>query len=152
MQERGPCIERISGEPAANPAGGSAAMARGRAVPYLFAALCAGLATSCASPQTINVTMVDYSFLPDHLTLQRDVYYRLHLENHGKETHEVTAPVFFASADIKNPDLLNREHTEIVMQPGETKDLYFTARHPGTYDLRCSDHDWAGMVGGITVE
>jgi plastocyanin len=22
---------------------------------------------------------------------------------------------------------------------------------PGTYDLRCADHDWDGMTGGITV-
>jgi uncharacterized cupredoxin-like copper-binding protein len=101
---------------------------------------------------TINLLMVDYRFDPDHLTFQHDVRYRLHMENHGKETHEVTAPTFFAAATIENPDVLNREHTEVVMQPGEVKDMYLTAHKPGTYDLRCSDHDWNGMVGGITVE
>src|ERR1700744_5403165 len=100
---------------------------------------------------TINLLMVDYRFDPDHLTFQHDVRYRLHMENHGKETHEVTAPTFFAAATIENPDVLNREHTEVVMQPGEVKDMYLTAHTPGTYDLRCSDHDWDGMVGGITV-
>jgi plastocyanin len=74
------------------------------------------------------------------------------MENHGKETHEVTAPTFFGTTDIDNPGVLNREHTEVVMQPGESKDLLLTAHKPGTYDLRCSDHDWNGMVGGITVE
>jgi plastocyanin len=38
------------------------------------------------------------------------------------------------------------------MQPGETKDVFLTAHRPGTYDLRCADHDWDGMVGGITVK
>ena len=101
---------------------------------------------------TVNLIMVDYRFNPDHLTFQHDVRYRLHMENHGKETHEVTAPTFFASATIENPDVLNREHTEVVVQPGDVKDMYLTAHKPGTYDLRCSDHDWDGMVGGITVD
>jgi uncharacterized cupredoxin-like copper-binding protein len=101
---------------------------------------------------TINLTMVDYRFNPEHLTFRHDVRYRLHMENHGKETHEVTAPTFFATATIENPNVLNREHTEVVMQPGDVKDMYLTAHKPGTYDLRCSDHDWNGMVGGITVE
>jgi uncharacterized cupredoxin-like copper-binding protein len=131
---------------------GNAAMIRPRAVACLLAALFAGAVVSCAKPQTIDLTMIDYSFIPDKLIFQHDVHYRLHMENQGKETHEITAPVFFASADIDNPDVLNRERTEILMQPGDTKDLYFTARRPGTYDLRCADHDWNGMVGGITVE
>lgn len=52
--------------------------------------------------------MVDYRFEPDHLT-QRGVRYRLHFETRRKETHELTAPFFFASAEIDNPDVLNRE-------------------------------------------
>ncbi len=100
----------------------------------------------------VDLVMVDYKFMPNHLTFRHDVHYRVHLENHGKETHEVTAPTFFATAAIDNPEVLNREHTEVVMQPGDVKDLLLTAHKPGTYDLRCSDHDWNGMVGGITVE
>jgi len=102
-------------------------------------------------PVTIDVAMVDYRFSPDHLNLQHGVHYRLHLENRGKETHEFTAPVFFAAAKLDNPEVLNREHTEAVLQPGESKDIFFTPGAPGNYDLRCGDHDWDGMVGGITV-
>lgn len=104
------------------------------------------------APLTLNVVMIDYRFVPDHLTFRHGVQYRLHLENHGKDTHEFTAPTFFATAKIDNPEVLNRERSEIVMQPGEAKDLLLTPGKPGTYDLRCSDHDWNGMVGGITVE
>jgi uncharacterized cupredoxin-like copper-binding protein len=110
------------------------------------------LGATGADPVTVNVVMVDYRFQPDHLTLQHGVPYRLHLENHGKETHEFTAPTFFAASKIGNPDVLNREHTEIVMQPGDVKDLLITPGPPGKYDLRCSDHDWDGMTGGITVQ
>jgi uncharacterized cupredoxin-like copper-binding protein len=119
-----------------------------------FTAIVLAAPATRSDPQTVTLDlfMVDYRFIPDHLAFQHDVHYRLHMENHGKETHEVTAPTFFASADIDNPDVLNREHTEVVMQPGDVKDLFLTAHKPGTYDLRCSDHDWNGMVGGITVE
>jgi uncharacterized cupredoxin-like copper-binding protein len=108
--------------------------------------------TAAPDPVAMNVTMIDYKFVPDHLTFQHDVYYRLHLENHGKETHEFTAPIFFAAAKIDNPQVLNHEHSEVVVQPGESKDVLLTPGKPGTYDLRCSDHDWNGMTGGITVQ
>jgi uncharacterized cupredoxin-like copper-binding protein len=110
------------------------------------------LVAAAPAPVTVNVTMVDYRFEPDHLTFEHDVHYRLHLENHGTETHEFTAPLFFATAQIDNPDVLNREHTEVVMQPGDVKDVFLTPEKPGVYDLRCADHDWNGMVGGITVK
>lgn len=114
--------------------------------------LAAGAAAPEPEPVTMNVVMIDYKFVPDHLIFQHDVHYRLHLENHGKETHELTAATFFATAKIDNLGVLNHEHTEIVMQPGDTKDVFLTPGKPGTYDLRCADHDWNGMVGGITVQ
>jgi uncharacterized cupredoxin-like copper-binding protein len=101
---------------------------------------------------TLSVDLVDDKFVPDHLVLRHGVHYRLHLENHGKDTHEFTAPKFFASVTIDNPAALNREHTEVVLQPGESKDVFLTPQRPGTYDLICADHDWDGMTGGITVE
>jgi uncharacterized cupredoxin-like copper-binding protein len=118
----------------------------------VVAALLAVAAASHSEPQTVNLTMIDYRFIPDHLIFEHDIHFRLHLENHGKETHELTAPTFFATADIDNPDALNHERTEIVMQPGQKKDIFMTAHRSGTFDLLCADHDWAGMVGGITVE
>jgi uncharacterized cupredoxin-like copper-binding protein len=53
---------------------------------------------------------------------------------------------------LRNPEALNREHTELVLQPGEQKDLYFVTKRRGRYDMRCADHDWAGMTGDITVK
>ena len=123
-----------------------------RAFCVLGMLLAASLAAAQPKPVMIQVLMVDYRFDPDHLTFEHDVHYQLHLENHGKETHEFTAPTFLATATIDNPDVLNREHTEVLVDPGESKDLFLTPHRPGTYDLRCADHDWNGMVGGITVK
>ena len=111
----------------------------------------AGSCCAAADPVRIDVAMVDYRFSPDHLSLEHGVHYRLHLENRGKELHEFAAPMFFAAAKLDNPEALNREHTEVFLQPGESKDVFFTPGPPGAYDLRCGDHDWDGMVGGITV-
>jgi uncharacterized cupredoxin-like copper-binding protein len=126
--------------------------AMGRGLCVLAVLFAASLATAQPKPVMTEVVMVDYSFDPDHLTFEHDVHYQLHLENHGKETHEFTAPTFLATATIDNPDVLNSEHTEVLVQPGESKDLFLTPHRPGTYDLRCADHDWDGMVGGITVK
>jgi uncharacterized cupredoxin-like copper-binding protein len=101
---------------------------------------------------TLDVVLIDFKFIPDRLFFAHGVHYRLHLENRGKDTHEFTAPVFFAAAKIDNPTALNRERSEVVVQPGEAKDIFLTPGKPGSYDLRCADHDWNGMIGGITVE
>jgi uncharacterized cupredoxin-like copper-binding protein len=82
----------------------------------------------------------------------RGVAYRLHVVNRGHELHELTAPDFFKTVEMRNPEALNREHTELVLQPGDQKDLYFVAKRPGRYDMRCADHDWAGMTGDIFVK
>jgi len=100
----------------------------------------------------VDLAAVEYSFAPNHLTFRRDQPYRLHVENHGRETHELTAADFFKSVQLRNPEVLNQDRTELVLQPGDKKDLYFVAPQPGHYDMRCADHDWAGMTGEITVE
>lgn len=114
--------------------------------------LAAPLAQSASKPVEVDVVMIDYSFEPDHLTFLHGVLYQLHLENHGNETHEFTAPVFFATATIDNPNVLDNKGSEVTLQPGEKKDIFLTPHKPGRYDLRCADHDWYGMIGGITVK
>jgi uncharacterized cupredoxin-like copper-binding protein len=119
----------------------------------LLAAICfAALPSAMAAPQPVTVVATEYQFDPDKLTFEHGVPYRLHIENHGKETHEFHAPDFFKASDIADPAVLNADKTEIVIHPGEAKDLDFTARQPGHYNLICSDHDWAGMTGEITVK
>jgi uncharacterized cupredoxin-like copper-binding protein len=116
------------------------------------ALLVAGCAASAQGPVAVTVDLVDYRFVPDHLVFRRGVAYRLHLANKGREQHEFTAPDFLKSIEIENPEIVGTYGTEIVLQPGEQKDLQFMAPQPGTFKLICSDHDWAGMIGEITVE
>jgi len=83
--------------------------------------------------------------------VHRKGYFRQHLDNQGKEMHEFTAPEFFKAIQMRDTKALNADQTEIVVQPGQKKDLYFVAQQPGSFKLRCSDHDWAGMIGDITI-
>ena len=105
-----------------------------------------------AQPATVTVLLTDYRFVPDRVQFRADVPYRLHLENAGKYLHEFTAPDFFKTTELTNPDIMNAERTEVVLQPHQTKDLFLVAHTKGTFELTCADHDWEGMVGKITVE
>ena len=121
------------------------------AILLLFAAAPAS-AADWAKAKPVIVVASEYQFSPNRLVFSRGVAYRLHVENHGKETHEFTAPEFFKSVELGDPAALNADRTEIVVQPGEAKDLPFVAKRAGRFPLRCSDHDWAGMTGKIVVK
>jgi uncharacterized cupredoxin-like copper-binding protein len=109
-------------------------------------------AVDWAQSRVFEVATVEYRFLPNHLVFRHGVAYRLHVVNRGRELHELTAPKFFKAVEIRNPQALNEEGTELVLQPGEQKDLYFMAPRRGHYPMWCADHDWAGMTGDITVK
>ncbi|HVH81980.1 MAG TPA: cupredoxin domain-containing protein, partial [Stellaceae bacterium] len=108
-------------------------------------------ATDWSNAKKVTVATVDYAFKPASLTFHQGATYRLRVRNQGKETHEFTAPEFFKAIEMRDTKPLNVDQTEIVVQPGQRKDLYFVARQTGSYKLICSDHDWAGMVGDITI-
>ena len=52
-----------------------------------------GVGGAAPAPVEVDVTIVDYRFVPDHLSFQHGVHYRLHLVNKGKHTHEFTGLV-----------------------------------------------------------
>jgi uncharacterized cupredoxin-like copper-binding protein len=108
-------------------------------------------AADWSKSKKVTVVTVEYAFKPSSLTFHKGVVYRLRVDNQGKETHEFTAPDFFKAIEMRDLKALNADRTEIVVQPGQHKDLYFVANDPGSFKLICSDHDWAGMVGDITV-
>ncbi len=110
------------------------------------------IAAERVPPRPVTVIASEYQFSPAKLTFKRGVAYRLHVENHGKELHEFHAPAFFKAVELGDPTVLNADKTEILIQPGEAKDLTFVPKQPGRYKLICADHDWAGMTGAITVK
>jgi uncharacterized cupredoxin-like copper-binding protein len=109
-------------------------------------------AANGSQPRLVTVIASEYQFSPAKLTFKRNVAYRLHLENHGKELHEFHAPDFFKAIELGDRAVLNADKTEILVHPGEAKDLTFVPKKSGRYKLICSDHDWAGMTGAITVK
>ena len=102
--------------------------------------------------ELVTVQMVEDRIIPNRLRFRHGVPYRLHLENNGTEMHEFTAPEFLKAVFVRNREILEQEQNEVLLHPGERKDLYFLAPNPGLYQLICADHDWDGMKGDITVE
>ena len=51
------------------------------------------------------------NFIPDRLTFRHGMPYQLHLENHGKDLHEFTAPEFLAAVIVRNPATLSNGRT-----------------------------------------
>jgi uncharacterized cupredoxin-like copper-binding protein len=105
-----------------------------------------------AQAEPLTVIMVDNRFEPDHIVFHARQAYELRLENHGKEMHEFTAPAFLTAASIRDKSLLANRGTDVVVQAGKSVRIFLVAPAKGRYDLSCADHDWDGMVGGITVE
>jgi len=122
------------------------------------AALSAALATAAqaadrwSDAERVTVVMVDNSFEPDHLTFQQGKTYELVLKNRGKDMHEFTAPAFLKAATVKDKELLANGGADVVVQPGNTVEIFLVAPPKGHYDLTCADHDWDGMVGNIVVD
>lgn len=129
------------------------AMRRAVVAAMLVAAIpgCAPQSSTAADPETVTLAMTEYRFTPDHLVFKQGGTYRLVLENRGKELHEFTAPEFVAAITVDDPAVLTADNKEIVVRPGERKELRFVARRAGRFPLRCADHDWTGMVGEITI-
>jgi plastocyanin len=119
---------------------------------FCMLALAATVSADWSKAETVTVIGTEYGFDPNQLTFRIGKAYRLHFENRGKELHEFTAPGFLKTVEIGNPESLNPDHTEIVVHPGEQKDLYFVPGQAGRYPFTCADHDWAGMKGDIVVE
>jgi uncharacterized cupredoxin-like copper-binding protein len=106
---------------------------------------------AAAEAALVELVMTEYRFTPNPLRLPLDIPCRLAVENRGAELHEFTAPEFLAAIALDTPEILAAGGREVVVRPGERKELRFTARRPGRYPMACADHDWAGMVGEIIV-
>ena len=117
-----------------------------------MAALPAVAAEDRQQATPVTVVASDYHFAPDQPAFKQGVTYRLRIENRGRELHEFNAPLFFQSVELGDPAALNADRTEIAVPPGEAKELIVTPKKAGNYRLICPDHDWAGMIGEITVE
>jgi uncharacterized cupredoxin-like copper-binding protein len=123
---------------------------------------CAAVAIAChgeaaasvdwSKAEAVELRMTEYEFVPNQLRFRRDMPYRLHLINIGKEGHDFTAGDFLSAVEVRNPDVLNESRTSIFLEPAQNADIYFVARRAGLFAPRCADHDWAGMTATIIVD
>ena len=105
------------------------------------------------APTVVEVRTVDDAFEPAEIVLEHGKPYRLHLVNVGKDTHEFAAKAFFDRAQVKDAaSVLSNQGKEVLLQPGQSRDVDLVAPAPGTYELTCPDHDWDNMVGKIVVK
>jgi uncharacterized cupredoxin-like copper-binding protein len=118
---------------------------------FLVVGAFAALGAPPATADDVVVRLVDDRFEPAELVLEHGKSYRLRLENRGRELHEFKAAAFFGAAKIENRAVLTPDGSEVVLQPGQTKEVELVAPAPGSYELSCPDHDWDGMIGKIVV-
>lgn len=110
------------------------------------------------APRTVTIRLDEYAFAPRAIAFDREVPYRLVLENVGDRMHSFTAKGFFDSIAARRL-VTPRQSVEapaiadLELGPGETMTLEFVPVAAGTFPLVCAEplHDLFGMVGTITI-
>lgn len=123
----------------------------GKALLLAFASL--SLATPVQAPETIAVTLTNFRYTPQTITLQHGRPYVLRFTNGAKGGHDFVAKQFFAAAVIAPEDRAKLAKGGIEVPRGETIELRLTAPPAGRYDVHCSHflHSTFGMKGEIIV-
>ena len=104
---------------------------------------------------TINVTMTDFQFQPNHFTVPAGQEIKFNASNNGGVVHNfvimklgTTAGDMFDNEDVPNV------YWEAELQPGASVNTTFMApSDPGEYEVVCKTggHIAAGMVAKLTV-
>jgi uncharacterized cupredoxin-like copper-binding protein len=123
-------------------------------IAYLaLAGLALSAPTSAQSPQTLEITLANFSFTPSAILLKAGQPVTLHFQNHGSGGHDFTAPEFFRAA---NMDSATRARLgtrgKIDLSAGQSADVTLTPK-AGAYPAKCGHflHAGLGMTGRITV-
>ncbi len=135
-------------------AGAALALTGGLFLAYATRAEAEPAAADWSKAQTVQVGMTDYAFTPETLQFQANTPYDLRLTNSAGDGHSFDAPAFVAAVDIAPDDQSKGVQGEIEVGDGQTVDVKFTARKPGSYEVRCSHflHATFGMVGKAIIQ
>ncbi len=89
--------------------------------------------------RTVEIVVRDFELVPNDVRVVAGEAVNLTVTNEGAAPHDFTVP-----------DLGIR----VVVAPGQTKTVGFTASAPGSYDTLCTvpGHANLGMVGALVVE
>lgn len=107
--------------------------------------------------ERIDVVMGEFWFLPDRLNLVPGRPYLLHVENHGKVSHNIDVPDFFQTAGLRPGPLADQVRASggvIEVPAKESRDIYLVPLRAGRFPFTCSHilHDQFGMTGKIVVQ
>lgn len=109
-----------------------------------------------ANAQTaVTVSMTNYAFTPNTLTLKAGETYRIHFSNDSGKGHDFTAREFFQSATVAPGDKSKLEDgDEVELDGGQSADITLTPNKPGIYPVSCTHfmHSMMGMTGKIVVQ
>jgi plastocyanin len=109
-----------------------------------------------ANAQTaITVSMTNYAFTPNTLTLKAGETYRIHFSNDSGKSHDFSAREFFQSSTIAAADKGKLEDgDEVELEGGQSADITLTPNRAGTYPATCSHfmHAMMGMTGKVVVQ
>jgi uncharacterized cupredoxin-like copper-binding protein len=111
--------------------------------------LISGPAIPAAPATRVSVVLTSHRFTPSPLHLSGGVPVRLTILNQSGETHDFTAPDFFAWSKIRGRQIPGGK---IRLQSGERSVVTLTPRR-GSYKLKCTrfGHAFLGMSTMIIV-
>lgn len=105
---------------------------------------------------TISVSLTNFKFTPNVITLKSGTTYTLHLVNNGGSAHDFAAPEFFKASTVAPADKskIDSDDGDVDLDSGQSVDVTVTPNKPGTYKLVCTHfmHQTFGMTGQIVVQ
>jgi len=126
--------------------------------PAVAAAPCDLASIDWSQTTTITEVLDYFRFHPEELDFDHCKPYKLQIINNSAYiAHAFTAPDFFKSILLRNPDtgaMTTPSYEELQLAPQTEIDITFVATAPGDYPLWCSHrfHPTLGMKGLIHVD
>jgi plastocyanin len=102
--------------------------------------------------EIVTVSLTDFAFTPEHITLHSGVPVRLRLINHSTGGHDFSAPGFFSASNFP-PGSSAPADGKVEVGSQQTVDIALTPRVPGHYQVECTHflHSLFGMTAIIDV-
>lgn len=121
----------------------------------LFSLTLASCNRGGGTSNTINVTMTDFQFQPNHFTVPAGQEIKLNATNNGGGVHSfVIMKLGTTAGEPFGPQDESNVYWQVEVQPGASTNTTFTApEQPGDYEVVCKQpgHVTAGMVAKLTV-
>ena len=114
----------------------------------LIAAVVAFIPAATAAQATrVSILLTSHKISPGPIHLPGGVPIRLTIANPSRETHDFTAPEFFAWSSLRSGPIPGGK---ITLRPGQRAHIALTPGR-GTYKVRCTRFGHALLGGSTTI-